>query len=182
MTGGLADSVLARIVSQRGLIQAMDEHCKSMSARVTSPDRTVSVAVDGLGAMTGLSLGEFAYRNGADALAKLIVETAHAAAKVALDRQNYLLKEFTERLEKLQTAPFSRRDGSTFRPAPQVSVAATRESDCGPTVRRKPRRRERPASELLPQRERVSRLSGKVWLGWAAHAVHLRPKKPNRAA
>ena len=36
MTGGLADSVIARIVMQRDLMQAMDEHCKSISARVTS--------------------------------------------------------------------------------------------------------------------------------------------------
>jgi hypothetical protein len=116
MIGGLADSVIARIVMQRDLIQAMDEHCKSISARVTSRDKSVSVEVDGLGAMTGLWLGEFAYRNGADALAKLIVDTAHAAAKVALDRQNYLIKEFAERLTTLQQAPLTRRDGSTFQP------------------------------------------------------------------
>ncbi|MBB5167559.1 YbaB/EbfC family nucleoid-associated protein [Mycobacterium sp. AZCC_0083] len=116
MTGGLADSLITRIVAQRDLVQAMNEHCKSISARVTSPDGSVSVEVDGLGAMTGLWLGEFAYRNGVDALAKLIVETAQAAAKVALERQNYLLKEFTERLGRLQTAPLSRRDGSTFHP------------------------------------------------------------------
>ena len=78
----------------------MDEHCKSISARVTSRDKTVSVEVDGLGAMTGLWLAESAYRNGPDALAKLIVDTADAAAKVAMARQSFLVKEFTEQLAR----------------------------------------------------------------------------------
>lgn len=121
MTGGLADSVIARIVMQRDLIQAMDEHCRSISARVTTRDRSVSVEVDGLGAITGLWLEEGAYRKGADALAKLIVDTAHAAAKEALDRQSYLLKEFAQRLRTLQHAPLTRRDGSTFQPGSPMS-------------------------------------------------------------
>ena len=116
MTGGLADSVIARIVKQRDLMSAMHDHCKSISARVTSRDKTVSVEVDGLGAMTGLWLAESAYRNGPDALAKLIVDTADAAAKVAMARQSFLVKEFTEQLTALQQAPLARRDGSTFRP------------------------------------------------------------------
>ena len=116
MNGGLADSVIARIVMQRDLMQAMDEHCKSISARVTSRDKSVSVQVDGFGAMTGLWLGEFAFRNGADALSKLIVETAHAAAQVAQQRQSYLIKEFIARLTTLQQQPLTRYDGSTFLP------------------------------------------------------------------
>jgi DNA-binding protein YbaB len=118
MNAGLADSLIARIVLQRNLMQAMDEHCKSISARVTSGDKTVSVQVDGLGAMTGLWLGESAYRNGPDALAQLIVDTARAAAKVALDRQAFLLKEFNDRLRALQQAPLTRYDGTTFQPRP----------------------------------------------------------------
>ena len=117
MSGGLADSVIARVVMQRDLMQAMDEHCKSISARVTSRDRSVSVQVDGLGSMTGLWLGDSASRHGADALAKLIVETAHAAARVSQERQAYLLKEFSERLTTLQGQPLTRHDGSTFQPA-----------------------------------------------------------------
>jgi DNA-binding protein YbaB len=116
MTGGLADSVIARIVKQRDLMSAMHEHCKSISARVTSRDKTVSVEVDGLGAMTGLWLAESAYRNGPDALAKLVVDTADAAAKVAMARQSFLVEEFTERLAALQQAPLARRNGSTFQP------------------------------------------------------------------
>lgn len=116
MNGGLADSMIARIVMQRDLMQAMDEHCKSISARVTSRDKSVSVQVDGFGAMTGLWLGEFAFRNGADALSKLIVETAHAAAQVAQQRQSYLIKEFIARLTALQQQPLTRYDGSTFLP------------------------------------------------------------------
>ena len=64
MSGGLADSLIARVVKQRDLLQAMDEHCKSISARVTSRDHSVSVEVDGFGTMTGLWLGDNAYRNG----------------------------------------------------------------------------------------------------------------------
>lgn len=89
---------------------------QSIAARVTSRDGAVSVEVDGLGAMTGLWLGQFAHRHGADGLAKLIVDTAHAAAKVALDRQKFLIEEFTRRLSTLQQAPLTRRDGTTFHP------------------------------------------------------------------
>ena len=81
MTGGLADSLLARIGMQRDLIQAMDQHCKSISVRVTSRCGSVSAEVDGLGAMTGLWLGDSAYHKGSEALAKLILDTAQAAAK-----------------------------------------------------------------------------------------------------
>src|SRR5262245_46532789 len=116
MNSGLAEAVIARIAMQRDLMSAMHEHCRSISARVTSRDGTVSVEVDGLGAMTGLWLGQHAYRNGADALAKLIVDTADAAAKVALARQDYLIKEFNERLTALQRTALARRDGSTFQP------------------------------------------------------------------
>jgi DNA-binding protein YbaB len=116
MNAGLADSVITRIALQRNLMQAMDEHCKSISARVTSGDKSVSVQVDGLGSMTGLWLGESAYRNGPDALAQLIVDTARAAAKVALDRQAFLLKEFNDRMRALQQTPLTRHDGSTFQP------------------------------------------------------------------
>jgi DNA-binding protein YbaB len=86
MNAGLADSLIALIIVQRNLMQAMDEPCKSISARVTSGDKTVSVQVDGLGVMTRLWLGESAYRNGPDALAQLIAGMARAAAQVALDR------------------------------------------------------------------------------------------------
>lgn len=116
MTGGLADSVIARVVKQRDLIQAMDQHCKSISVRVTSRCKSVSVEVDGLGAMTGLSLGEAACRKGSEALANLIIDCAHAAAKEALDRQSYLIREFTERMTALQRTPLTRSDGTTFQP------------------------------------------------------------------
>jgi hypothetical protein len=105
LTGGLADSVIARIVMQRDLIQAMDQHCTSISVRVTSRCKSVSVEVDGLGAMTGLWLGESAY-----------LDTAHAAAKQALDRHSHLIKEFTKRLTTLQQTPLTRHDGTTFHP------------------------------------------------------------------
>lgn len=107
MNGGLADSVVARMALQRDLLAAMHEHCQSISARVTTRDRSVSVEVNGLGAMTGLWLGDSAYRNGADALSKLIVDTADAAAKVAVARQSFLVKEFNERLTALQQNPLT---------------------------------------------------------------------------
>jgi DNA-binding protein YbaB len=113
---GLADSLIARIIKQRHLVAAMDEHCKSISARVTSRDHNVSVEVDGLGAMTGLSIGPGAHQLGPEALAKLIVETAQAAARVAADRQKYLTQEFSSRLHELKQTPLSRWDGTTFEP------------------------------------------------------------------
>ncbi|MEC4764898.1 YbaB/EbfC family nucleoid-associated protein [Mycobacterium sherrisii] len=116
MTGGLADSLLARIGRQRDLIQALDQHCKSIKVRVTSRCKTVSVEVDGQGAMTGLWLGDNAYHKGSEALARLIVDTAAAAATTAANRQNYLIKEFTERMTALQRAPLTRSDGTTFQP------------------------------------------------------------------
>jgi DNA-binding protein YbaB len=113
---GLADSVIARIIKQRDLVAAMDDHCQTISARVTSRDKNVSVEVDGFGAMTELRLGPNARKLGPDALAKLIVETAHAAAKVAADRQTYLTEEFSRRLRELRKAPLTRWDGDTFEP------------------------------------------------------------------
>jgi DNA-binding protein YbaB len=117
VTGGLADSLIARIIKQRDLMQAMNEHCKSISVRVTSRDQSVSVEVDGVGTLTGLWLGENAYRHGPDGLSALIIETSQAAAKTALDRQNYLMKEFNERMVALQEAPLTRWDGSSVTPS-----------------------------------------------------------------
>jgi DNA-binding protein YbaB len=110
----LADSLVARLVKQRDLVQAMDEHCQSISARVTSRDENVSVEVDGFGAMTALWLGPNAHKLGPDALSKLIVETAQAAACVAADRQKYLTEEFRARMHELHQAPLTRWDGTTF--------------------------------------------------------------------
>jgi DNA-binding protein YbaB len=116
MTGNLASAVIARITKQRDLVSVMHEHTASISARVTSRDKSVSVEVDGYGAMTGLWLADSSYGNGADALAKLIVQTADAAARVAQARQNHLLKEFGERMSSLQRAALTRSDGSIFQP------------------------------------------------------------------
>jgi hypothetical protein len=113
---GLADSLIARIVRQRDLVAAMDDHCTSIAARVTSRDQNVSVEVDGYGAMTGLWLGPSAHRLSADALARLIVETAHAAARVAADRQGFLSEEFSRRMNELRQAPLTRWDGTSFEP------------------------------------------------------------------
>jgi hypothetical protein len=111
---GLAESLIARIIKQRDLVAAMDEHCKAIAARLTSRDQNVSVEVNGLGAMTGLRLGPNAAKLGTGGLAKLIVETAGAAARVAADRQTYLTKEFDSRMRELRRAPLTRLDGTTF--------------------------------------------------------------------
>ena len=116
MTGGLADNLVARIVEQRDLLRSMNDHCNSISARVTSRDQSVSVEVDGLGTMTGLTLGDNAYRHGTEGLAKLIVDTAGAAAKVAMDRRNFLVKEFNARMTKLEQTPLKKWDGTVFEP------------------------------------------------------------------
>jgi DNA-binding protein YbaB len=111
---GLADSVIARIIEQRDLMQALDEHCQSISARVTSRDESVTVEVDGLGAMTALSLRPRALTLGPDRLAKLIVGTAAAAAQVCVDRQNFLMAEFNRRVRALNEKPLTCWDGTTI--------------------------------------------------------------------
>lgn len=117
MTGpgmSLADSVIARVIEQRNLLQALDEHCRSISARVTSRDESVSVEVDGLGAMTGLWLRPQALKLGRDALAKLIVDTAAAAVTVCINRQNFLITEFNRRMHTLTDTPLTCWDGTTI--------------------------------------------------------------------
>ncbi|OBI95840.1 YbaB/EbfC family nucleoid-associated protein [Mycobacterium asiaticum] len=112
----LAQSVIARAIKQRDLLQSMTEQSRTITARVTSRDRAVSAEVDGLGQLTGLWLGAAAGRLDPDALATLIVETAQAAAKVAAERYNFLLKEFTARMAELQKAPLVRSDGTIVEP------------------------------------------------------------------
>jgi hypothetical protein len=111
---GLADSLIARIVKQRDLLQALDEHCRSTSVQVTSRDESVGVEVDGLGAMTGLWLRPQALKLGPDALAKLIVDTAQSAASVCVDRQNFLIAEFNRRMRALDETPLICWDGTTI--------------------------------------------------------------------
>ena len=111
---GLADSLIARIVEQRDLLQALDEHCRSISAQVSSRDESVSVEVDGLGAMTGLWLRPQALKLGRDALAKLIVDTASAAARVCVDRQNFLITGFDHRMRALDEKPLTCSDGTAI--------------------------------------------------------------------
>lgn len=111
---GLADALIARMIEQRDLMQALDEHCKSISAEVTSRDESVRVEVDGLGAMTGLSLRPKAVKLGPEALAKLIVDTAAAAAGVCVGRQNFLITEFNRRMRALDETPLTRWDGTTI--------------------------------------------------------------------
>lgn len=112
----LAQSVIARAIKQRDLMQSMTEQSKQISARVTSRDRAVSAEVDGLGQLTGLWLGPPASRLDPDVLAQLIVDTAHAAAKISAERYAFLLKEFLTRLDELQKAPLIRSDGTTIEP------------------------------------------------------------------
>jgi hypothetical protein len=80
---------------------------------VTSRDNSVSVEVDGLGAMTGLWLRPQALKLGRDALAKLIVDTAAAAAQVTVDRHNFLITEFDRRMRALDETPLTRWDGTS---------------------------------------------------------------------
>jgi DNA-binding protein YbaB len=113
----LADSVIARVAESRDLLQALDEHCRSISAEVTSRDKSVSVEVDGLGAMTGLRLRPQALKLGPKALAKLILDTAHAAAHICVDRQNFLITEYHRRQRALEQDPLTPAgDATVIRP------------------------------------------------------------------
>jgi DNA-binding protein YbaB len=111
---GLADSLVARMVAQRDLLQEMDDRFSSISAHVASPDESVSVEVDGLGAMTGLWLGPRALELEPDALAQLIVDTATSAARVAFDCEDLLIKELNQRMRAMCEAPLTLWDGTTI--------------------------------------------------------------------
>jgi DNA-binding protein YbaB len=121
---GLADSLVARMVAQRDLLQEMDDRSSSISANVASPDESVRVEVDGVGAMTGLWLGPQALELEPEALAKLIVDTATSAAQEALDRQDLLINELNDRLRVLHEAPLTLWDGTTVE-APMQGMQAT---------------------------------------------------------
>lgn len=113
---GLADSLIARIIKQRDLLQSMNEECKSISVEVVSPNEAVKVRVNGSCEMTGLWLTSTAQRMPADALAKLIVETAQVAAQHAMERQQFLSGEFHKRFQQLRQEPLTKWDGTTFTP------------------------------------------------------------------
>ncbi|WP_185935017.1 YbaB/EbfC family nucleoid-associated protein [Mycolicibacterium hodleri] len=92
----------SRLEAQRDLTVALDEEIASLSVTVSAPDGSVSVQVNGSGAITGLWLRDRAYRHGADALAARITDVAQAGAKVVADRQAFLLNEFGERVRRLR--------------------------------------------------------------------------------
>jgi DNA-binding protein YbaB len=110
----LADSLIERMAAQRDLLQEMDERCSAISGHAASPDESVSVEVDGLGAMTGLWLEHRALELEPDALAKLIVDTAAAAAEVAVNRQNAVVDELNDRIRDLQKRPLTLWDGTAI--------------------------------------------------------------------
>jgi DNA-binding protein YbaB len=112
VTGGLADSVAARLALQRELLQELQDQCRSIAVRATSRDRAVTVQVDGTGAMTALTLRGATTRLSADALAELIVNTAQTAAAAALERRNQLTEQFNGRFSALQQQPLRKWDGS----------------------------------------------------------------------
>jgi DNA-binding protein YbaB len=108
----LADSVIAQMAAQRDLLREMDDRFASISAHVDSPDESVSVEVDGLGAITGLWLSPQALELEHDAVAKLIVDTASSAAQLVLDRQDVLVKELNERMHAVREMPLTQWDGT----------------------------------------------------------------------
>jgi hypothetical protein len=110
----LADSLIERMAAQRDLLQEIDDRCSSISGHAASPDESVSVQVDGLGAMTGLWLEHRALELEPDALAKLIVDTAAAAAQVAINRQNAVVEELNDRIRDLQKRPLTLWDGTVI--------------------------------------------------------------------
>ncbi len=120
---GLAESLIARMVAQRDLLREMDDRLSSVSGNAASADESVSVEVDGLGAITGLWLELEALELEPDALATLIVNTATEAARVALRRQDSLIGELNHRTRALQQMPVTLRDGTTLELPEQGSGA-----------------------------------------------------------
>ena len=93
----------------------MDDRLSTASGFAASADESVSVEVDGLGAMTELWLEPEALELEADALATLIVNTAAEAARVALSRQDSLIGELNHRTRALQEAPLTFGDSTTLK-------------------------------------------------------------------
>ena len=112
----LANSVLARIEKQRDLMEALNTQTTGIRVRVSSPDKVVTVEVDGVGAMTGLWLNAGISKHTDSSLAALIVETAQYAARASLQRRNELVSEFTARFDEEQSAGLERWDGTTVSP------------------------------------------------------------------
>jgi DNA-binding protein YbaB len=127
---GLADSLIARMVAQRDLLREMDDRLASVYGHAVSPDDSVSVEVDGLGAMTELWLAPEALEYEPDALATLIVNTAREAARFALRRQDSLIGEMNERMRTLQEAPVTCWDGTTVEAAQQESTSPPDDAGC----------------------------------------------------
>ena len=119
----LAESLLAVAKKQRDLMQSFGEQSKTISVKVSSRDKSVSAEVNAAGTLTGLWLSPSASKLGADALAKLIVETAQAAARLVVERQGFLVKELIARMQELRQTPLTCWDGSTFVPDAQPGFA-----------------------------------------------------------
>lgn len=117
----LANSVLARIEKQRDLMESLQAQTAGIRVRVSSPDKVVTVEVDGVGAMTGLWLGPGITRHTDSSLSALIVETAQHAARASLHRRNTLIQEFTDQFGRRQNEPLERWDGTTATPRRPLS-------------------------------------------------------------
>ncbi|MGC4936057.1 YbaB/EbfC family nucleoid-associated protein [Gordonia sp. DT30] len=127
----LANSVLARIEKQRDLMESLQAQTTGIRVRVSSPDRVVTVEVDGVGAMTGLWLSAGITRHTDSSLSALIVETAQHAARASLHRRNHLIQEFTDQFAHCQSEQLERWDGTTVtprRPLPELPDPQPRRS------------------------------------------------------
>jgi DNA-binding protein YbaB len=114
---GLADSVVARLIEQRDLLQDFNDQCRSIAVQATSRDRSVTVVVDGSGRMTALTLRAAASRLSGDALAEQIVNTVQTAATTAFERRAQLTAQFNQRFHALQQQSLRKSDGSLTTPA-----------------------------------------------------------------
>lgn len=112
----LANSVLARVEQQRELMEALNADTTAIRVRVSSPDKSVSVEVDGVGALTGLWLTAGIQKYSGSALSALIVETAQHAARASLQRRNQLIQEFSARMEQAQDSGLEGWDGTVVHP------------------------------------------------------------------
>ncbi|RPA58081.1 YbaB/EbfC family DNA-binding protein [Gordonia oryzae] len=124
----LANSVLARIEKQRDLMESLQAQTTGIRVRVSSPDKVVTVEVDGVGAMTGLWLGPGITRHTDSSLSMLIVETAQHAARASLHRRNNLIKEFTDQFGRQQNEALERWDGTVTTPRRPLSELSEHQS------------------------------------------------------
>ena len=92
------DDTMGRARATLAAMGRADDQLAGLLGRARSPDGDAEAAVDGRGALVSLRLSESVALLPTDAVGALIVVTAYAAARDAMNRRARLLDELVEEL------------------------------------------------------------------------------------